>query len=186
MSAETRAPTFNEVHQAARGRWAEILPALGVPTEVLTGRHGPCPGCGGRDRFRWDDRDGRGTWICGGGGSPVAGDGFELLGHALGMSKAEALRAVAQHLGIRGDAASAARLAEIRARRERERVEAAVWHELLVLADVVGARVTERKFAKDQKFRTVRPGWRPMPDAHWDRERLAARRLQAGLARLYP
>ena len=44
----------------ARGRWREVLPALGVETRFLQNKHGPCPLCGGRDRFRWDDRDGSG------------------------------------------------------------------------------------------------------------------------------
>ncbi len=51
----------------ARGRWAEILPALGIGAEFLSDKHGPCSGCGGKDRFRFDDKGGRGTFICGGG-----------------------------------------------------------------------------------------------------------------------
>lgn len=43
----------------------------------LTGRHGPCPVCrAGRDRFRFDDKEGRGTWICNQCG---AGNGIDLL-----------------------------------------------------------------------------------------------------------
>ena len=41
----------------ARGRWAAILPQLGVSPSALTGKHGPCPLCGGRDRFRFDDKE---------------------------------------------------------------------------------------------------------------------------------
>ncbi|MCP4306587.1 MAG: P4 alpha zinc-binding domain protein [bacterium] len=58
-----------------QGRWQAILPAVGVSPNHLTGKHGPCPICGGRDRFRFDDKDGRGTWICSQCG---AGDGFKL------------------------------------------------------------------------------------------------------------
>jgi hypothetical protein len=39
------------VKVAARGRWVEILTAAGLPAECLTGRNGPCPKCGGKDRF---------------------------------------------------------------------------------------------------------------------------------------
>ncbi|WP_250206017.1 primase-helicase zinc-binding domain-containing protein, partial [Escherichia coli] len=45
--------------KAARGHWAQILPALGV--NILKNRHQPCPVCGGKDRFRFDDQEGRGT-----------------------------------------------------------------------------------------------------------------------------
>ncbi len=61
--------------EAAKGKWRGILLELGVPREVLTGKHGPCPLCGGRDRFRFDNKEGRGTWICNQCG---AGDGIKL------------------------------------------------------------------------------------------------------------
>lgn len=66
-----------DVHEAARGKWRSILPQLGVDAGHLTGRHGPCPICrAGRDRFRFDDKEGRGTWICNQCG---AGNGIDLL-----------------------------------------------------------------------------------------------------------
>lgn len=60
----------------ARGRWLGILPALGIEESFLTGKHGPCPLCGGKDRWRWDNKEGRGTWICSQCG---AGDGIALV-----------------------------------------------------------------------------------------------------------
>lgn len=66
----------------AEGRWRGILPALGIDPNHLTGKHGPCPICGeGKDRFRFDDKGGRGTWICSKCG---AGDGIELVKLKLG------------------------------------------------------------------------------------------------------
>src|SRR5262249_9495585 len=50
--------------ERARHRWREILPQLGIETTFLQNRHGPCPLCGGRDRFRFDDRDGSGSYYC--------------------------------------------------------------------------------------------------------------------------
>src|SRR5690348_13963485 len=55
-----RIPTVDR----ARGRWREILPCLGVETRYLTNKHGPCPLCGGKDRFRFDDKNGDGTYYC--------------------------------------------------------------------------------------------------------------------------
>jgi len=48
----------------ARGRWREILPQLGIETNFLRNKHGPCPICGGKDRFRFDDREGSGSYYC--------------------------------------------------------------------------------------------------------------------------
>ena len=50
--------------QAAKGKWKGILLTLGIPAEVLVPKHGPCPLCGGKDRFRWDNKEGQGTYIC--------------------------------------------------------------------------------------------------------------------------
>jgi putative DNA primase/helicase len=38
--------------------------------------------CGGKDRFRFDDKEGHGTWICTHCG---AGDGFSLLMKVMGI-----------------------------------------------------------------------------------------------------
>lgn len=40
-----------QVKSSARGQWLPILTAAGLPAECLTGRNGPCPKCGGKDRF---------------------------------------------------------------------------------------------------------------------------------------
>ena len=74
--------TLIPVREAAQGRWRGILPALGIDTRHLTGKHGPCPLCRGRDRFRFDDQEGRGTWICSHCG---AGDGVALVMAANGL-----------------------------------------------------------------------------------------------------
>lgn len=53
--------------ERARGRWREVLPALGVDAKFLTGKNCPCPMCGGKDRFRFIDRkssNGDGMWVC--------------------------------------------------------------------------------------------------------------------------
>ena len=50
--------------ERARHRWREILPQLGINTRFLQNKHGPCPLCGGRDRYRFDDKDGTGSYYC--------------------------------------------------------------------------------------------------------------------------
>lgn len=54
-----------KARELAQGKWASILPQLGVPAECLTGKHCPCPRNGeGTDRFRFADRDGTGSFFC--------------------------------------------------------------------------------------------------------------------------
>jgi putative DNA primase/helicase len=78
--------------ERARGRWREILPLLGIETRFLTNNHGPCPLCGGRDRFRFDNRDGSGSYYCNQCG---AGVGLILVrklhgwGHAIACAKVD-------------------------------------------------------------------------------------------------
>jgi len=50
--------------EAAVGKWYGILTALGVDERYLRNKHMDCPVCGGTDRFRFDDKDGRGTFYC--------------------------------------------------------------------------------------------------------------------------
>jgi putative DNA primase/helicase len=48
----------------ARGRWREILPHFGIGPRFLQKTNGPCPNCGGKDRFCFDDREGSGSYFC--------------------------------------------------------------------------------------------------------------------------
>ncbi|EPF0313368.1 DUF7146 domain-containing protein [Enterobacter chuandaensis] len=61
---------------AVIGRWPEVFKAFGLPP--VTGKKHwskECPLCGGKGKFRCDDKDGRGTWIC----TCDTGDGWKLL-----------------------------------------------------------------------------------------------------------
>lgn len=86
-----------DIHEAARGRWRGILVALGVETKCLRNVHGPCPMCGGKDRWRWDDRDGRGTWICSRCGS---GNGVDLVMKLRGVDFPGAKDLIETQVGI--------------------------------------------------------------------------------------
>ena len=82
--------------ELAIGHWPRILSALGIDSRHLANRHGPCPACGGQDRFRFDDKEGRGTWYCTQCG---AGDGFLLLQRVFGWNFSEAARQVDRVVG---------------------------------------------------------------------------------------
>jgi putative DNA primase/helicase len=70
--------TRNDISEQARNRWQQILAALGINPEILRGKHAPCPLCGGKDRFRFNDWHGKGRWLCNH-CTQTGGDGFNLL-----------------------------------------------------------------------------------------------------------
>ncbi|MDO5638599.1 MAG: primase-helicase zinc-binding domain-containing protein [Neisseria sp.] len=91
-----------DVKQAARGRWPEILQALGIPAALTdTRKHQPCPACGGRDRFRFTNHQEGGGFICNH-CTADGGSGFDLLMLVFGYDFKEAVKAVAVAVGLRG------------------------------------------------------------------------------------
>jgi putative DNA primase/helicase len=64
------------------------LQRLGMPSSYLTGKHSPCPMCGGKDRFRFIDTNGHGTYICSQCGG---GNGFTLIQKWKGVDWHDAL-----------------------------------------------------------------------------------------------
>ncbi|QFI53521.1 primase-helicase zinc-binding domain-containing protein [Aeromonas simiae] len=92
----SQATFVSDVAAAACGHWPELLANLGV-TVPPRKQHGPCPACGGKDRFRLDDKGGRGTWICSQCG---AGDGLDLIRRVTGKLPKDAAELVAGVLGF--------------------------------------------------------------------------------------
>lgn len=87
---------------AARGKWRGILLQLGIEERFLRDKHGPCPMCGGVDRYRWDNKGGSGSYICGQCG---AGNGFDLAMNVLGSSFVEIAKQVDDLVGnVKADA----------------------------------------------------------------------------------
>lgn len=87
---------FERVKEDAVDRWDGIYAALGI--EVGDGRHTSCPVCGGKDRFRMDNKGGNGTWFCSQ-CDPHSGDGWGLLMKVLGVDFKEAVEQVAGIVG---------------------------------------------------------------------------------------
>lgn len=132
----------SDVVAAACGHWPELLSAMGIDTPTR-GKHGPCPACGGRDRFRLDDKAGRGTWICNQCG---AGDGLDLVGKVTGKPPKEAAELVAPLVGLSAGALDPA---------ERERIH----QQQQARADA------ERKQAEQQRRKAARRAISIMADA---------------------
>ncbi len=111
---------IQQIQASMIGQWQGVLEGAGV-TLPQGRKHGPCPMCGGRDRFRFDDRDGRGTWICNQCG---AGDGLTLFARSSCLSVKEAIPLLASMCGLsRGMSASDLSRMEAHRQKAAERAE---------------------------------------------------------------
>ncbi|MDF7784131.1 DUF927 domain-containing protein [Pantoea stewartii] len=87
---------IRETTTAAANRWPMVLSQLGIDVPRSPRQHAPCPACGGKDRFRFDDK-GRGSFFCNQCG---AGDGLDLIQKVNQCGTTEAARMAADVLGI--------------------------------------------------------------------------------------
>ena len=145
---------------AAKGKWKGILLALGIPETTLRDKHGPCPMCGGEDRFRYDNKEGRGTYVCGQCG---AGDGMKLAIGFTGRPFTEVAALIDEMLGnLKPDTAQPKREMTDEDRRQALR---AVWTETRPIApgDLAHTYLTARKvgeliYPKTLRFGVLRDG----------------------------
>lgn len=88
---------MNELRHEVAGKWLGILSCLGVDEQYLRKKHGPCPVCGGRDRYRMINKEGRGEFYCSHCGP---GDGFDLLMRLHGWDFKTVAAEVRRFMGI--------------------------------------------------------------------------------------
>ena len=117
-----RGVTLNTIERA-RNRWREILPQLGVHSGFLTNKHGPCPLCGGKDRYRFDDRDGSGSYFCAQCG---AGSGIILIRKLHGWDHATACGEIDKIIGHESAPAAPIRTAKDDAGRREQAIRRAL------------------------------------------------------------
>jgi putative DNA primase/helicase len=86
---------MNETKELARYKWLSIHSNY-IQKEFLTGKHGPCPLCGGKDRFRYEPKSENGSYFCSGCGS---GTGIHLLAQMSMVSHQDAWRLVEKVIG---------------------------------------------------------------------------------------
>jgi putative DNA primase/helicase len=96
---------MSKIIDLSTGHWPSILSALaGLSSEQLTDKHQPCPLCGGKDRYRFDDLDGTGSWFCNNCGGKDqtggAGNGMDMLMRRQNWTFKEAAQRIEQHLGV--------------------------------------------------------------------------------------
>ena len=88
---------MSDIRERCKDRWPSLLALLGVDSRFLNGQHGPCPICNaGKDRFRFDNKDGLGTYFCNACGP---GDGFDFLMKFKGWSFAECAQELEKIVG---------------------------------------------------------------------------------------
>jgi len=87
------------IRDEARYQWRDILVAAGADPAALTNKHQPCPFCGGRDRYRFDDKNGDGTYYCSQCGP---GDGFSFFMQLKSCSFLEAVVEIQKLIGTNG------------------------------------------------------------------------------------
>jgi putative DNA primase/helicase len=90
------AVTSVPLQERARGRWHGILPAVGIGEKFLKRKNGPCPMCGGKDRWRFTDIEGKGTWWC---NNCNGGNGVALVMKFTGLPFIEAAQRIERLLG---------------------------------------------------------------------------------------
>lgn len=95
--------TAEKVRTLSRGRWETILGRLGYAVSTNPKEPTQCPVCGGKDRFRFDNQQGTGSYICSQGtGENSAGDGLSSLIDHAGMTPQQAIASVTSVLNDMG------------------------------------------------------------------------------------
>ena len=89
-----------DIHAQVGRTWPALLAQLGIPEERLQKKAGPCPACGGTDRFTFDNRRNKGDFLCRQCG---AGSGFDLLMRTFKIDFREARRRVIEAAGLDDD-----------------------------------------------------------------------------------
>ncbi|BCP71374.1 primase-helicase zinc-binding domain-containing protein [Enterobacter asburiae] len=84
----------SDVRSRANGYWPSILERLAIPTNRS---EGPCPACGGNTRYRFDNKDNRGTYFCSHCG---AGTGLDLVMKVNQCGAREAAELVAEAMAL--------------------------------------------------------------------------------------
>lgn len=86
----------------ADGHWPEILMHAGVDSTYFKATNGPCPFCGGKDRYRWSNKNG-GLYICGQCTEAKYKSGFDFLARHKGFSSfQQSANYVRGYFGING------------------------------------------------------------------------------------
>ena len=118
---------LSDVKEAARGKWETIFAQFNITIPVKD-HHGPCPFCGGSDRFRFDDKFENGDWLCNGCTDSKNRDGFDLIDKVTNLAFSQIIEEVASVVGLesKSNITPAMRKQWAEERKIRERIAAEV------------------------------------------------------------
>jgi putative DNA primase/helicase len=77
--------------------WVDVLVKLGINKQYLKKREGPCPICGGKERFRFTNKKKCGDWFC---NHCRGGNGFTLIKKYTGMADHDVLEEIRRISGL--------------------------------------------------------------------------------------
>jgi putative DNA primase/helicase len=93
-----------DIHARIGSTWPQVLERLGIPESALRlKKAGPCPACGGADRYTFDNRRQHGDFFCRRCGP---GSGFDLLMRVHGWDFKQARQRVLEAAGLQGNDAN--------------------------------------------------------------------------------
>lgn len=84
----------DKAEDLAHDRWPEILVSAGIDSSFFGKHNGPCPFCGGKDRYRWSSKFG-GAWVCNQCTDGRYANGFKMLMEHMGY---QSFRQAADHV----------------------------------------------------------------------------------------
>lgn len=164
-----------------QGRWRGILGSLGLTERQLGGRNTECPLCRNgpkSDRFRFDDKEGRGTWICSACG---AGDGVALVEKLHGVDFKGALDLIRP---LVGQAAFVAPKAKVETTSDAREEMAALWRRASPLTgDCLASRYLGRRGIERASWAALAGALRFVEELAYSGDGNATRYLPAMLAK---
>lgn len=170
-----------EVKTETQGRWRGILASLGLTERQLSGRNVECPLCRNgpkSDRFKFDDKDGRGTWICSACG---AGDGVALVEKLHRVDFKGALELIKP---IVGDVAFVPPKARIETPTEAREEMASLWRRASPLTgNCLASRYLSRRGIERASWASLAPSLRFVEELAYREESGPTRYLPALLAK---
>lgn len=84
------------------GKWPDFLIAKGMDPAFFSGRAGPCPFCGGNDRYRWNAKKYGGVWCCRGCTDSKYANGFRMYMEHANCDFREAADAIREYFNTPG------------------------------------------------------------------------------------
>lgn len=118
-----------------RGRWPEVLAAVcGIDSQILDGRHHPCPRCGGHDRFSLIDAD-AGALLCRKCFSQNNGDGIAAVAWLLNVDFRTACERLSDYLHLPATNGHSPRVNRVRPPNRLAFRKFATWQEAVADAE---------------------------------------------------